>query len=97
MESTTSWTTLSRWWRRATSLPVIFSASSSCSRKRAARAVHSDTSGVPRLVNLLLANALFVAAERGEDQIVEDTIRDLAEDRRMSLEASSHEPEAQTS
>ncbi len=65
--------------------------------KRAARAVHSETSGVPRLVNLLLANALFVAAERGEDQIVEDTIRDLAEDRRMSLEASSHEPEAQTS
>ena len=55
--------------------------------KRAARAVHQETGGVPRLVNLLLANALFVAAERGEAQIGEDTIRDLAEDRRMSLEA----------
>ena len=54
--------------------------------KRAARAVHKETGGVPRLVNLLLANALFVAAERGEAQISEDTIRDLAEDRRMSLE-----------
>jgi len=65
--------------------------------KRAARAVHAETGGVPRLVNLLLANALFVAAERGEDQIGEDTIRDLAEDRRMSLEASSHEPEVAAS
>ena len=65
--------------------------------KRAARTVHAETGGVPRLVNLLLANALFVAAERGEEQIGEDTIRDLAEDRRMSLEASSHEPEAPTS
>jgi general secretion pathway protein A len=51
--------------------------------KRAARAVHAETGGVPRLVNLLLANALFVAAGRGEDQVGEDTIRDLAEDRRM--------------
>ena len=65
--------------------------------KRAARAVHAETEGVPRLVNLLLANALFVAAERGEDQIGEDTIRDLAEDRRMSLDAASPEPEAGTS
>ena len=64
--------------------------------KRAARAVHAETGGVPRLVNLLLANALFVAAERGEDQIGEDTIRDLAEDRRMSLEASSPDPKAVT-
>jgi general secretion pathway protein A len=61
--------------------------------KRAARAVHEETGGVPRLVNLLLANALFVAAERGEAQIGEDTIRDLAEDRRMSLEAGSPEQE----
>ena len=59
--------------------------------KRAARAVHDETGGVPRLVNLLLANALFVAAERGEEQIGEDTIRDLAEDRRMSLEAGMPE------
>ena len=57
--------------------------------KRAARAAHQETGGVPRLVNLLLANALFVAAERGEDQIGEDTIRDLAEDRRLSVEASA--------
>lgn len=57
--------------------------------KRAARAVHRETGGVPRLVNLLMANALFVAADRGESQIGEDTIRDLAEDRRMSIEAAS--------
>jgi hypothetical protein len=55
--------------------------------------VHEETGGVPRLVNLLLANALFVAAERGEAQIGEDTIRDLAEDRRTSLEAGSPEQE----
>lgn len=59
--------------------------------KRAARAVHAETGGVPRLVNLLLANALFVAAERGEEQVGEDTIRDLAEDRRLSLEADMTE------
>jgi general secretion pathway protein A len=56
--------------------------------ERAARAVHEETGGVPRLVNLLVANALFVAAARGEDQVGEDTIRDLAEDTRMSVEAS---------
>ncbi|MGD9571775.1 MAG: ExeA family protein [Thermoleophilia bacterium] len=57
--------------------------------KRAARAVHEETGGVPRLVNLLLANALFVAAERGEEQLGEDTIRDLAEDRRIALQAGA--------
>jgi type II secretory pathway predicted ATPase ExeA len=62
--------------------------------KRACRAVHEETGGVPRLVNLLLANALFVAASRGEEQIGEDTIRDLAEDRRMSVEASAAAAEA---
>jgi len=62
--------------------------------KRAARAVHEETGGVPRLVNLLLANALFVAAERHEGQIGEDTIRDLAEDRRMSVDAASPDGEA---
>ena len=56
--------------------------------KRATGAVHEETGGVPRLVNLLVANALFVAAERGEEQIGEDTIRDLAEDRRLSVEVS---------
>jgi general secretion pathway protein A len=62
--------------------------------KRAARAVHRETGGVPRLVNLLLANALFVAAERDEAQIGEDTIRDLAEDRRMDLAAAAPDAEA---
>ena len=62
--------------------------------KRAARAAHGETGGVPRLVNLLLASALFVAADRGEEQIGEDTIRDLAEDRRASLRASSSDSEA---
>ncbi len=52
--------------------------------RRAAAAVHEETGGTPRLVNLLCANALFVGASRGEDQIGADTIRDLAEDRRRS-------------
>jgi general secretion pathway protein A len=47
---------------------------------RAALAVHAETAGVPRLVNLLCANALFVAYARGETTISEDTVRDLAED-----------------
>jgi general secretion pathway protein A len=64
--------------------------------KRAARATHEETGGVPRLVNLLLANALFVAAARGEETIGEDTIRDLAEDRRISLDAASPDGEAGT-
>jgi general secretion pathway protein A len=50
--------------------------------ERAARAAHAETDGIPRLVNLLCANALFVGFARGEDTIGEDTIRDLAEDRR---------------
>lgn len=57
--------------------------------KRAARAVHRETEGVPRLVNMLLANALFVGAERGEQQVTEDTIRDLADDRRASIAAAT--------
>ena len=64
--------------------------------KRATRAVHRETGGVPRLGNLLLANALFVAAERGEAQIGGETIRDLAEDRRMDLAAASPDMEAGT-
>jgi general secretion pathway protein A len=52
--------------------------------RRAAAAVHEETGGTPRLVNLLCANALFVGAARGEEQIGADTIRDLAEDRRRS-------------
>jgi general secretion pathway protein A len=62
--------------------------------KRATVAVHEETGGVPRLVNLLLANALFVAAARGEAQIGEDTIRDLAEDHRLSIETSAAAAEA---
>lgn len=64
--------------------------------KRAAKAVYEETEGVPRLVNLLLANALFVAGSRGDAQVGEDIIRDLAEDRRSSLEASSPDAEAAT-
>ena len=56
--------------------------------KKATRAVFEETEGVPRLVNLLLANALFVAGSNGDDVVGEDTIRDLAEDHRMTLEAS---------
>jgi general secretion pathway protein A len=52
--------------------------------RRASTAVHEETNGIPRLVNLLCANALFVAAARNEEQIGADTIRDLAEDRRRS-------------
>jgi general secretion pathway protein A len=52
--------------------------------RRAAAAVHEETGGTPRLVNLICANALFVGAARGEDQIGADTIHDLAEDRRRS-------------
>ncbi|MFN8109763.1 MAG: AAA family ATPase [Thermoleophilia bacterium] len=48
---------------------------------RASAALHAATGGVPRLVNLLGANALFVAATRGEDQIGADTIHDVADDR----------------
>ncbi|WP_217913058.1 ExeA family protein [Miltoncostaea marina] len=62
--------------------------------ERGARAVHEETGGIPRLVNMLLANALFVAAGRGGTQIGEDDIRDLAEDRRMSLEAAEASAEA---
>ena len=59
--------------------------------ERAAQAVYEETGGVPRLVNLLVANALFVAAARGDGQIGEDTIRDLAEDQRLSVEAAGVE------
>jgi general secretion pathway protein A len=50
--------------------------------RRATRAVHRETGGLPRPVNMLLANALFVGAARGEEQVGEDTVRDLADDRR---------------
>ncbi len=49
---------------------------------RAAVAIHEETSGIPRLVNMLCANALFVGFARRETQIGEDLVRDLAEDRR---------------
>jgi general secretion pathway protein A len=59
--------------------------------RRAAAAVHEETGGTPRLVNLICANALFVAAARGEDQIGADTIHDLAEDRRRSEHLADRE------
>jgi general secretion pathway protein A len=52
--------------------------------ERAATAVHEETGGIPRLVNLTCANALFVASGRGERLVSEDTVRDVAEDRRRS-------------
>jgi general secretion pathway protein A len=52
--------------------------------RRAAESVHVETGGIPRLVNLLCANALFVGAARGEEQVGADTIHDLGEDRRRS-------------
>lgn len=48
---------------------------------RAEVAAHAETGGIPRLVNLLCANALFVGFVRGESQVGEDLIRDLSEDR----------------
>lgn len=48
---------------------------------RAEVAIHEETGGVPRLVNLLCANALFVGFVRRETQVGEDLVRDLAEDR----------------
>jgi len=55
--------------------------------ERAALAVHAETKGIPRLVNLLCANALFVGFARGETQVGEDLVRDLAEDRRADERA----------
>ena len=56
---------------------------------RAETAAHQETDGVPRLVNLLCANALFVGYARGETQIGEDLIRDLSEDRDIEREAGA--------
>jgi general secretion pathway protein A len=58
---------------------------------RAALAIHAETGGVPRLVNLMAANALFVGYARGESEVGEDTVRDLAEDRRASDRAAEGE------
>lgn len=48
---------------------------------RAESVIHAETAGVPRLVNLLCANALFVGFIRREAQVGEDLVRDLADDR----------------
>lgn len=48
---------------------------------RAASAIHDATGGIPRLINMLCANALFVGFARRETQVGEDLIRDLADDR----------------
>lgn len=52
--------------------------------QRASAALHEESGGVPRLVNLLAANSLFVAAARNEAQVEADTVRDVGEDRRRS-------------
>jgi general secretion pathway protein A len=51
---------------------------------RAEVAVHAETGGIPRLVNLLCANSLFVGFVRSESQVGEDLVRDLSEDRDAS-------------
>ncbi len=48
--------------------------------QRAEELIHAETGGIPRLVNLMCANALFIGYVRGETQVGEDLIRDLAED-----------------
>jgi general secretion pathway protein A len=58
---------------------------------RAETAAHQETEGVPRLVNLLCANALFVGYARGDTQIGEDLIRDLSEDRDIERETGGAE------
>ena len=58
---------------------------------RAEVAAHAETGGIPRLVNLLCANALFVGFVRGESQVGEDLIRDLSEDRDIEREAGGAE------
>ena len=49
--------------------------------RRAEEAAHTQTGGIPRLVNLLCANALFVGYVRGESQVGEDLLLDLADER----------------
>lgn len=56
---------------------------------RAEVAVHAETGGIPRLVNLLCANALFVGYVRGEAQVGEDLVKDLAEDRDSGIPPTS--------
>ena len=52
---------------------------------RAEAVIHGETGGIPRLVNLLCANALFVGFVRSETQAGEDLIRDIIEDRDGNL------------
>lgn len=56
--------------------------------RRAETVIHAETGGVPRLVNLLCANALFVGYVRGESQVGEDLIRDLSDDRNAEATSS---------
>ncbi len=59
---------------------------------RAARAIHRETGGAPRLVNLVSANALFVAATRGADRVDEDVVLDVVDDRREAERAAGDAP-----
>ena len=59
--------------------------------ERAARAIHAESGGVPRVVSLMAANALFVAYSRGEELVTADTVIDVAEDRR-DVEGASATP-----
>ena len=51
---------------------------------RAIEAIHIESRGIPRLVNMTCASALFIAAIRGETKVTEDTVRDVAEDQRAA-------------
>jgi general secretion pathway protein A len=53
---------------------------------RAVQAIHDESGGIPRLVNMTCASALFIAAVRGETKVTEDTVRDIAEDRRAEID-----------
>lgn len=59
---------------------------------RAVEAVHHESGGIPRLVNMTCASALFIAAVRGETKVTEDTVRDVAEDRHAAIGADQEAP-----
>ena len=55
---------------------------------RAARAIHEESGGVPRVANLLAANALFIAASRGQSRVDKDVVKDVIDDRREARSAA---------
>lgn len=55
---------------------------------RAARVIHEESGGVPRLANLIAANALFIAAARGQSRVDKDVVQDVIDDRREARSAA---------